>query len=119
MPSRFLAGRPMCRMPTKSFIVAVLLSWRRQRFPAASTVRGGPLALESVPGYNPFVVRYLALKTSQLLRYISTEKKSRFMSKKNLINRAELLAAMGEEFRQLSTATILFHQTIADRLGMH
>ena len=26
---------------------------------------------------------------------------------------------MGDEFRQLATATILFHQAIADRLGMH
>jgi DNA-binding MarR family transcriptional regulator len=33
--------------------------------------------------------------------------------------RAELLAALGDEFRQLSTATILFHQAIADRLGMN
>jgi DNA-binding MarR family transcriptional regulator len=30
-----------------------------------------------------------------------------------------LLAALGDEFRQLATATILFHQAIADRLGMH
>jgi len=33
--------------------------------------------------------------------------------------RAELLAALDEEFRDLSTATILFHQAVADRLGMH
>jgi DNA-binding MarR family transcriptional regulator len=33
--------------------------------------------------------------------------------------RAELLAAMPQEFRHLATATILFHQAIADRLGMH
>jgi DNA-binding MarR family transcriptional regulator len=33
--------------------------------------------------------------------------------------RAELLAALNDEFRQLSTATILFHQAIADRLGMN
>jgi DNA-binding MarR family transcriptional regulator len=33
--------------------------------------------------------------------------------------RSELLAALGDEFRQLATATILFHQAIADRLGMH
>jgi DNA-binding MarR family transcriptional regulator len=33
--------------------------------------------------------------------------------------RSELLAALGDEFRRLSTATILFHQAIADRLGMH
>ena len=33
--------------------------------------------------------------------------------------RTQLLAAMGGEFRQLATATILFHQAIADRLGMH
>ncbi len=33
--------------------------------------------------------------------------------------RSELLAAMGHDFRQLSTVTILFHQAIADRLGMH
>jgi DNA-binding MarR family transcriptional regulator len=34
-------------------------------------------------------------------------------------NRAELLTALNDEFRQLSTATILFHQAIADRLGMN
>jgi DNA-binding MarR family transcriptional regulator len=33
--------------------------------------------------------------------------------------RAELLAALNDEFRQLSTATILFHQAIADSLGMN
>jgi len=33
--------------------------------------------------------------------------------------RSQLLAALGDEFRQLATATILFHQAIADRLGMH
>jgi DNA-binding MarR family transcriptional regulator len=30
-----------------------------------------------------------------------------------------LLAALNDEFRQLSTATILFHQAIADRLGLN
>jgi DNA-binding MarR family transcriptional regulator len=39
--------------------------------------------------------------------------------KKNSDSRSALLAGMGDEFRQLSTATILFHQAIADRLGMH
>jgi DNA-binding MarR family transcriptional regulator len=33
--------------------------------------------------------------------------------------RSELLMALGREFRHLATATILFHQAIADRLGMH
>src|SRR6516164_9446091 len=33
--------------------------------------------------------------------------------------REELLAALNDEFRQLTTATILFHQAIADRLGMN
>jgi DNA-binding MarR family transcriptional regulator len=33
--------------------------------------------------------------------------------------RADLLAGMSDEFRQLATATILFHQAIADRLGIH
>lgn len=33
--------------------------------------------------------------------------------------RAQLLADLNDEFRQLSTATILFHQAIADRLGMN
>jgi DNA-binding MarR family transcriptional regulator len=33
--------------------------------------------------------------------------------------RAELLASLNEEFRQLSTATVWFHQAIADRLGMN
>jgi DNA-binding MarR family transcriptional regulator len=41
------------------------------------------------------------------------------MSKKSPDNRSELLAALGQEFRQFSTATVLFHQAIADRLGMH
>jgi DNA-binding MarR family transcriptional regulator len=34
-------------------------------------------------------------------------------------SRAELLAALLEEFRALSAATILFHQAVADRLGMN
>jgi DNA-binding MarR family transcriptional regulator len=34
-------------------------------------------------------------------------------------NRAELLAVLNDEFQQLSTATILFHQAIADSLGMN
>jgi len=38
---------------------------------------------------------------------------------KDSAKRAELLAAMPLEFRQLATATILFHQAIADRLGVH
>ena len=33
--------------------------------------------------------------------------------------RAELLAALNGEFRRLSTATILFHQAIVDRLGLN
>jgi len=33
--------------------------------------------------------------------------------------RSEVLAAMSHEFRQFATVTILFHQAIADRLGMH
>jgi DNA-binding MarR family transcriptional regulator len=33
--------------------------------------------------------------------------------------RSELLVAVGQEFRQLATATILFHEAIADCLGMH
>src|SRR5262245_29404087 len=33
--------------------------------------------------------------------------------------RAELLAALVGEFRQLSAATIMFHQAVADRLGMN
>src|SRR5215813_7862986 len=33
--------------------------------------------------------------------------------------RAEVLAALMTEFRQLSAATILFHQAVADRLGMN
>lgn len=41
------------------------------------------------------------------------------MSKKISDQRSELLAALGNEFRQLSTATILFHGAIADRLGIH
>jgi DNA-binding MarR family transcriptional regulator len=38
---------------------------------------------------------------------------------RNSKKRSELLAALNDEFRQLTTATILFHQTVADRLGMH
>jgi DNA-binding MarR family transcriptional regulator len=41
------------------------------------------------------------------------------MTKKNSEPRSALLAGMGDEFRQLSTATILFHQAVADRLGVH
>src|SRR5271166_2899245 len=41
------------------------------------------------------------------------------MSKQSSDNRSELLRGLGGEFRQLATATILFHQVIADRLGMH
>ena len=33
--------------------------------------------------------------------------------------RAGLLAALNDEFRRLSTATVLFHQAVADRLGMN
>jgi DNA-binding MarR family transcriptional regulator len=33
--------------------------------------------------------------------------------------RAEILAELGAEFRQLSAATIMFHQAVADRLGMN
>lgn len=33
--------------------------------------------------------------------------------------RAELVTALGEEFRRLSTATVLFHQAVADRLGLN
>src|SRR5262245_12351431 len=33
--------------------------------------------------------------------------------------RVELLAALSDEFRQLSASTIMFHQAIADRLGMN
>lgn len=40
------------------------------------------------------------------------------MSKISL-KRSELLASMRDEFRQFATVTILFHQAIADRLGMH
>ena len=38
---------------------------------------------------------------------------------KNPEKRSELHAAVGREFRQFSLATILFHQAIADRLGVH
>lgn len=41
------------------------------------------------------------------------------MSKKISQKRSELLVALNHEFRQFATATILFHQAIADRLGMH
>ncbi len=37
---------------------------------------------------------------------------------RDLPKRAELLAALTGEFRQLSAATVLFHQAVADRLGM-
>jgi DNA-binding MarR family transcriptional regulator len=35
------------------------------------------------------------------------------------LKRAELLAALNGEFRRFSAATILFHQAIADRLGLN
>jgi DNA-binding MarR family transcriptional regulator len=38
---------------------------------------------------------------------------------RDLPARAELLAALFGEFRQLSAATVMFHQAIADRLGMN
>ena len=41
------------------------------------------------------------------------------MSKKSSDNRSKLLTALGGEFRQFATVTVLFHQAIADRLGMH
>src|SRR5262245_5027773 len=34
-------------------------------------------------------------------------------------SRVELMAALEREFRELSAATIMFHQAIADRLGMN
>ncbi len=34
-------------------------------------------------------------------------------------DKTELMAAVGLEVRQLTSATIMFHQAIADRLGMH
>ena len=36
-----------------------------------------------------------------------------------LPDRAELLAALTQEFRELSAATVMFHQAVADRLGMN
>jgi DNA-binding MarR family transcriptional regulator len=41
------------------------------------------------------------------------------MALKNNERRAKLLSALGGEFRQFATATVLFHQAVADRLGMH
>jgi DNA-binding MarR family transcriptional regulator len=38
---------------------------------------------------------------------------------RDLPKRGELLAALTGEFRQLSAATILFHQAVADRLDMN
>src|SRR5262245_46072993 len=38
---------------------------------------------------------------------------------RGVAERAELLAALVGEFRQLSAATIVFHQAVADRLGMN
>jgi DNA-binding MarR family transcriptional regulator len=38
---------------------------------------------------------------------------------RDLRDKAELTAAMGAELRELSAATIMFHQAIADRLGMN
>src|SRR5262245_49550630 len=38
---------------------------------------------------------------------------------RDLPKRAELLAALSREFRQLSAATIMFHQAVADRPGMN
>jgi DNA-binding MarR family transcriptional regulator len=38
---------------------------------------------------------------------------------RDLPERAELLAALVGEFRELSAATVMFHQAVADRLGMN
>src|SRR5262245_55047811 len=38
---------------------------------------------------------------------------------RSAVKRTELLAALTGEFRQLSAATIMFHQAVADRLGMN
>jgi DNA-binding MarR family transcriptional regulator len=38
---------------------------------------------------------------------------------RELPKRDELLAALGMEFRELSAATVMFHQAVADRLGMN
>jgi DNA-binding MarR family transcriptional regulator len=38
---------------------------------------------------------------------------------RDLPQRAELLAALVGEFRELSAATVMFHQAVSDRLGMH
>ena len=38
---------------------------------------------------------------------------------RDLGERAELLAALVGEFRELSAATVMFHQAVADRLGMN
>jgi DNA-binding MarR family transcriptional regulator len=38
---------------------------------------------------------------------------------RNSRRRGELLAALNDGFRQMSAATILFHQAVADRLGMN
>src|SRR5215467_14448614 len=34
-------------------------------------------------------------------------------------SRADLMAALEREFREMSAATIMFHQAVADRLGMN
>src|SRR4051812_25029573 len=38
---------------------------------------------------------------------------------RGVADRAELLAALVGELRQLSAATIMFHQAVADRLGLN
>ena len=38
---------------------------------------------------------------------------------RNAQERAQLLEALNQEFRQLSMATIMFHQAVADRLRMN
>jgi DNA-binding MarR family transcriptional regulator len=38
---------------------------------------------------------------------------------RRVLKRADLLTAMNDEFRHFSTAAIMFHQAIADRLGLN
>jgi hypothetical protein len=67
--------------------------------------------------YNASGSRLISNKLFQLLKQLPRGK-GEAMSKDSA-KRAQLQGALGQEFRQLATATILFHQAIADRLGMH
>ena len=90
--------------------------------PFGGSARPAPvctLVLGSSSGYNSSETRFLCQQVSQSTKIYVASEEVKAMSKKSSDDRSELLAALGQEFRQFATATVLFHQAIADRLGMH